>query len=362
MKQVDYNSTTLKRQYISKAYCLVLFLIGVLTFSAHGQTTYYSIVSGNWNNGATWSTSAGGAPCYCTPADGPGNVVISSGHTVVIPNNYNATVFGDVTIKSSAILDLRATLNIGSPSNCGYGFEIEAEGKLMETGPGQGEKVNICGKKVLASNGSGMYPIPSGGILGPVSYTEAGEEHLLPVVLKSFQLKEVIGGIELTWATTMEFNNAGFEIQRSADGFLSFEVVAFVNGYGSSSAERSYSYLDTKGKSKNLYYRLRQVDLDGQFTYSAIQHISVSKIADQVVYPNPTAGPVTVDLPEVKSSASVHYSIVGADGQVRVDTKTCSGDHLDSSLSADLSNLNLGTYTILLGTSSTRRSVKLIKI
>jgi hypothetical protein len=361
MRQVDYNTTSLRRKYTGKSFLMLLLFAFLHSLTGVAQTTYYSLQAGNWNSTSMWSTSPKGASCNCIPSTG--NIVISSGHTVTIPNNYSPTILGNVTIQSTAVLDLKSILSIGSATNCGYSLDIETGGKLIESGPGNGEKVKICGKIILSANPGGLYQIPSSGIIGPVAYSEAGQETILPVVLKSFDLRALASGVELNWETTMELNNAGFEIQRSTDGFQSFDVAGFVDGFGSSSTERIYSFVDTKASGSTLYYRLKQIDFDGQFNFSEIKFINFAKRdVEQVLYPNPTAGSVTVNLKEVESAGSVQYSIIGPDGQVKVSVKTCTGNGISAALSNDISALNPGTYTVVFGTSQTRQSVKLIKI
>jgi len=68
---------------------------------------------------------------------------------------------------------------------------------------------------------------------------------------------------ELLWATASEINNSGFEVQRSTDG-ITFEKIGFVNGAGSTTTEKDYTYVDNDIKEPLYYYRLRQVDYDAK--------------------------------------------------------------------------------------------------
>ena len=92
----------------------------------------------------------------------------------------------------------------------------------------------------------------------------------LPVELSSFT-----GTIEtdiavLAWTTVSELNNAGFEVQRSTDG-VDFQKIAWVEGQGNASEAIQYSFKDSKIQENTLYYyRLKQIDLDGQYDFSSI--------------------------------------------------------------------------------------------
>lgn len=99
--------------------------------------------------------------------------------------------------------------------------------------------------------------------------------------------------VQLQWKTFSELNNRGFEIQRSADG-TNFETKAFVNSRSVNGSGADYSYIDAaplKGKS---YYRLKQVDLNGNSKYSQIRFIDLSNSNAVTVYPNPVAGMLNI--------------------------------------------------------------------
>ncbi len=114
----------------------------------------------------------------------------------------------------------------------------------------------------------------------------------LPVTFFAFTARSTQLGNLLQWTTATESDNKGFEVQRSSNG-LHYEVIGFVYTaalYGNSSSPLAYQFVDAKG-SGTLYYRLRQVDLDGRFAYSKVVMIkesagtSPAKILS--VYPNP---------------------------------------------------------------------------
>jgi hypothetical protein len=123
----------------------------------------------------------------------------------------------------------------------------------------------------------------------------------LPVKLKNFNASRRTGKVALTWETAEELNNKGFEIQRRI-GNGKYETIAFVDtkALGGNGSDYSYSY-DDLGNPKDgvTYYRLRQVDLDGNANFSEIRSIrSNTKALTVSVYPNPGRGTVNVAIPE----------------------------------------------------------------
>lgn len=74
---------------------------------------------------------------------------------------------------------------------------------------------------------------------------------------------------ELSWATATEVNNNYFIIEKSYDG-INFSFVEKINGSGNSNSVKTYSYVDYSSNFSLVYYRLKQVDFSGDFSYSDI--------------------------------------------------------------------------------------------
>ncbi|KAA0990388.1 T9SS type A sorting domain-containing protein [Dyadobacter aurulentus] len=117
----------------------------------------------------------------------------------------------------------------------------------------------------------------------------------LPVTLVSFEGRKENDNAVLTWKTSQETNNKGFEIERSDDG-KHFEKIGFVDthSYGSDTI-RNYQYLDTNPSAGSNYYRLKQLDHDGKFAYSKIVNVNFGKASRMFVYPNPTMGDLFIE-------------------------------------------------------------------
>lgn len=125
----------------------------------------------------------------------------------------------------------------------------------------------------------------------------------LPVELISFQARWTDEGGLLTWGTASELNNSGFEVQYSKDG-LNWEQIAFVKGSGTTLEEKTYKWLDKDIKHGQNYYRLKQIDYDGQFSFSLIRNIYFDKEVEVqfMLYPNPAKEQVFFQFSEERWS------------------------------------------------------------
>jgi len=170
-----------------------------------------------------------------------------------------------------------------------------------------------------------------------------------PVNLLSFK-GEKNGNINaLEWKTATELNNAGFELQRSADG-NTFSAVTFIASKavnGNSTGVLTYQFDDIKPINGNNYYRLKQIDKDGKATYSNVVLIRGNRMNQLVVsnlYPNPTKKDATLIL---NSPAADKVSIVITDVTGRVvfqkAASLITGDNL---IQLPISQLGSGTYLV----------------
>lgn len=118
--------------------------------------------------------------------------------------------------------------------------------------------------------------------------------------------------VQLQWVTAQEINTDRFEIQSSRDG-ASFAVTGRVNAAGNSAAALTYEYTDTPPGSGLLYYRLKTLDKDGQYTYSPIQTVTLAAI-NTLRLVSSSRDNLLFYLPEVGSKAFVR--LVDLQGRV----------------------------------------------
>ncbi|MEO8168305.1 MAG: T9SS type A sorting domain-containing protein, partial [bacterium] len=95
--------------------------------------------------------------------------------------------------------------------------------------------------------------------------------HQVPIQLASFNASVSNNhDVRLAWRTISEVNNYGFEVQRAfgeAEGFESIDG-SFVPGHGTTNQPQNYSWTDNNAPAGHLYYRLKQIDLDGTTSYT----------------------------------------------------------------------------------------------
>ena len=109
----------------------------------------------------------------------------------------------------------------------------------------------------------------------------------LPINLLSFEANaNGHDEVELKWITSSEINNHCFEIERSKDGY-NFDLISKVKGAGNSSEELHYNLLDENPNLGISYYRLKQIDFDGDYTYSNTEIVKINRENELLVYPNP---------------------------------------------------------------------------
>lgn len=89
-----------------------------------------------------------------------------------------------------------------------------------------------------------------------------------PVTLIAFSARHKGDGVSIDWTTSQELNNNYFQVERNSDGSSKWSVIATVIGAGNSQVVRNYNSYDATPLSGVNYYRLKQVDNDGKFTYS----------------------------------------------------------------------------------------------
>jgi hypothetical protein len=123
----------------------------------------------------------------------------------------------------------------------------------------------------------------------------------LPVTLISFNASIVNESqVQLNWRTTWEKNNSHFVIERSYNG-KNFEEIGYLEGKGTVDSESKYSFVDSNPHPGVNYYRLGQVDLSNsssnqQKTYSNIVTATVPGSEAVLIYPNPTADDVSIQI------------------------------------------------------------------
>jgi len=138
---------------------------------------------------------------------------------------------------------------------------------------------------------------------------------VLPVQLTAFTATANQMNAVLHWSTATELNNYGFEIERRQNG--PWANVGFVPGAGTSSAPREYSYTDNDLAPGRYMYRIKQVDMDGMFSYYGAAEVEIGLAEKKFElgsnYPNPFNPSTTIRFTLANDGATLLrvYNMLG---------------------------------------------------
>lgn len=187
----------------------------------------------------------------------------------------------------------------------------------------------------------------------------------VPVELVSFDGILNNGVVQLTWETSSETNNSGFEIQRLIGS--DWTALGFVSGYGTTTEAHSYNFTDSNLSEavSHLTYRLKQIDYDGAFEYSPEVEITVGAPDSFTLlnaYPNPfnPATTVSFSLPASANVVVEVFDMLGRKVETLVNTSLDEGFH---STVWDASNAPSGLYLVRMSANghTTTQQVTLLK-
>ena len=144
-------------------------------------------------------------------------------------------------------------------------------------------KTNTVAYKVLDAS----YPTADGvrGSLRPNIKIALADPVALPITLLSFTGHNTVDGNSIQWQTASEHNNDYFNIEKTSDG-ETFENIGYIKGAGNSTYPTTYLFTDYNSNRDINYYRLKQTDFDGKFTYSDLISIDTrikAKIISRMV-------------------------------------------------------------------------------
>lgn len=195
--------------------------------------------------------------------------------------------------EADATIDAAVTLywedaSYSGITNCTPGGDLVVghfNGTMWED---MGNSGGITGTCVGASAGTVKSGIQTS--FSPFTFASGGLSPL-PIELLSFNAKPNVSMVDLSWSTASELNNDYFTIEKTKDG-VNFEIVGVIKGAGNSTSKLNYEYVDNRPYSRVSYYRLKQTDFDGNFSYSELIMVSFEKpsLFSLNVYPNPNNG------------------------------------------------------------------------
>ena len=197
----------------------------------------------------------------------------------------------------------------------------------------------------------------------------------LPVELTSFIAKAAKNEVRLKWQTATELNNFGFEIQKTVMNSketngpvnmnsATWKTISFVKGNGNSNSPKQYSYIDKNPEfGKAINYRLKQIDNDGQFSFSSIEVVKLEPLEFKLLqnYPNPfnPSTKICFTLPEACKIKIQIINLLGEKVKTLVDENKEAGYH---EIDFNANKMSSGIYFYIMNAGSYSGTKKMILI
>ncbi len=185
-----------------------------------------------------------------------------------------------------------------------------------------------------------------------VTLASASEATTLPIELLSFEAEVVDEGraVKLAWSTASETNNDFFTVERSQDS-NEWNSILMVPGAGNSSSRLDYTALDERPLYGLSYYRLKQTDFDGAFSYSNTVFVTLGEFDDRLtIYPNPTHDRIHIQGAPEELRVIRIFDVQGREvtSEIRFSANSA------GAVVIDVSRLPIGIYNILTASKSIR--------
>jgi len=187
---------------------------------------------------------------------------------------------------------------------------------------------------------------------------------IVPVELTSFAASVVNGTVLLKWSTATETNNSGFAVEKSSDN-SSFTTIAFIDGNGTTSERSDYAYSDNQPVSAVTYYRLKQIDFDGTYSYSKVIEVNSDVpgafgLAQNYPNPfNPTTN-ISFGIPEANNVSLKVYNTLGQEVKTLINKFMDAGSYEVTFEAFDLP-AGIYIYSISSGNFQSVKKMMLIK-
>ena len=312
------------------------------TTSTEISTTVTNIKSISVFNGQLYSTSASGSfNGVCT--DGTGTPK-TTGNTITLLNGFpsasgpdpcaiNVSITGDTIyvaddrtiaagggiqkwVSNGGAWALSYTLTTGLTTGP-RGLVVDWSGAhpVIYATTGEAPVKNLPGNSIVTTTDTGSTSSFTVLATAAANYVFRGiafapqVNSITPVTLLNFKAVLNNNAVQLLWSTSQEINTNEFEIYKSTDG-INFSSIGTVPANGNSNSIHTYSLQDAHPVSGVNYYRVKTIDNNGAFTYSAIAQASYGseKIS---IYPNPAQDQITVQYPSSNKALLIITDLQG---------------------------------------------------
>lgn len=266
--------------------------------------------------------------------DGNNTAVPAANIAVTVPGNTNASTVGStkkiVGHNNSAEM---YTYNSSGPPYSPYFSSACNSTNVVITPPSSTPLKSITIIFRPANGGTASFSCSSCAYFTLLSPTRPANQYIsisnivlnntasctiLPIELVSFTAKRINNEVKLGWQTSSEKNNDYFAIERSLDG-INFNEIKRIKSEGNSSRLINYEATDEGPNTQINYYRLKQVDYNGRYTYSSIVSVDPDNTKAFVsrIFPNPTSANIGFDF-YTPLNGELDYEITDYTGRVLI--------------------------------------------
>jgi uncharacterized membrane protein len=322
--------TTATRTAVTATVNAVPSIIGVTPASRCGAGTVNltaTASAGNidWYTTATGGTSLGTGTSYTTPSlnatttyfvEATANGCTTATRTSIAATVNAKPITSAIIGRTSVHSDTVETYSVTNTTGSSYVWTVIGGVKLT------GGTTNSITVDWDVAYTAGMVKVVETNTLGCQGDTVFKPiVSIVPVEFLSFDAKRMNDKVNLTWVTASEINNSHFEVERSIDN-SKFENIGTVKGNGTTSMMNTYKLTDNISKLMNsnattLYYRLKQVDFDGEFAYTEVRTVELNKLdaIELTVYPNPNYGDFNLSVRSTESTSTtfIIFNNLGAE-------------------------------------------------
>lgn len=250
---------------------------------------------------------------------------------------------------------------INAQCNCTGGEELLATTAIgADWTPLPGKEGRICIKINDADIQQGQnlrYEIsirtnpPGDIIIDDFSLGEIAQSPL-PVTFKGITARAENSVVNVLWEVADEIDVKGYQVERSSNG-MQFENIGFVEAHG----KPVYSFTDVSAGSGSVFYRVKNVDIDGKFKYSSIVKVNNKRASTLKLFPVPAQTEVTLQHARITTNTMI--SLTTADGRTLRQIRPATGAYQTP---VSLAGLNPGLYLLRLEDGSGMvETIKLIK-
>lgn len=274
-----------------------------------------------------------------SPGSSPG-IVTTDGDLNIINATLEIEIDGTTQGVDYDWLDVGGIANLGS----GTGGTLKP---VINYVPNTGDRITFLTATTITGTFNTIDPLlPAGWGL---DYSIPGEVSLLfdptifPVEFLEFEAEVLGQSTLLNWATASELNNDGFEVEHSSEGSL-WGKIGFVSGVGTSDEVNTYEFRHLEPQPGSNYYRLKQIDFDGNYEYSKVLEVNVTPFAQGIsIYPNPASDRLTIEL--LRSFTRGKLQVFDLKGQLIYQSSL---DENQASMSLQTQNWASGAYQLII--------------